>query len=257
MDRIVAVEITPEGAELFCRTTSGGLSCSKENFSPWLLAEPAIPVPEGVRAIPLSGGGALASRWEFPSLGLYENLLPELKKTPGVMTIRDLSCQFLSLYGMRLFTGMDFSELKRMQFAVIPDADGKTVSAIEVGGSGNFAARFDLENCSDEADIIAAFDRTVKEFDPDVLEGFNIFREDLPLLEKRAKKFKYPFSCGRDGGTFKSRKSRFAVAEKQISFNRYSLFGRHLADLYHLLLFYDAVHRDFDSFELPFLREYF
>ena len=257
MTGIVAIEITPAGAALFCRTQDGGVSCQKENFSPWLLAEPAIAVPEGVRAIPLSGSGALASRWEFPSLELYENLLPELKKTPGVMTIRDLSCQFLSLSGVRLFAGMDFSGLKRMQFAVIPDADGKTVSAIEVGGSGNFAARFDLENCSNEAEIIAAFDRTVKEFDPDVLEGFNIFREDLPFLEKRAKKLKYNFTCGRDGGTFASRKSRFAVAEKQISFNRYSLFGRHLADLYHLLLFYDAVHRDFDSFELPFLREYF
>lgn len=257
MTGIVAIEITPEGAVLFCRTQDRGVSCQKENFSPWLLAEPAIAVPAGVRAIPLSGSGALASRWEFPSLELYENLLPELKKTPGVMTIRDLSCQFLSLSGIRLFAGMDFNELKRMQFAVIPDADGKTVSAIEVGGSGDFAARFDLENCSGEAEIIAAFDRAIKEFDPDVMEGFNIFREDLPFLEKRAKKLKYHFTCGRDGGSFASRKSRFAVAEKQISFNRYSLFGRHLADLYHLLLFYDAVHRDFDSFELPFLREYF
>ncbi len=257
MDRIVAVEITPEGAELFCRTAPGSVSCQKESFSPWLLAEPAIPVPEGVRAIPLSGSGSLASRWEFSTLELYENLLPELKKTPGVMTVRDLSCQFLSISGMRLFSGMDFGELKRMQFAVIPGADGKSLAAIEVGGKDGYTARFDLENCSSEAEIIAAFDRAVKEFDPDVLEGFNIFREDLPLLEKRAKKYKYTFSCGRDSGSFNSRKSRFAVAEKQISFNRYSLFGRHLADLYHLLLFYDAVHRDFDSFELPFLREYF
>ena len=89
MNGIVAIETTSEGAVLFCRIQDCGVSCHKENFSPWLLAEPAIPVPEGVRAIPLSGGGALASRWEFPSLGLYENLLPELKKTPGVMTIRD------------------------------------------------------------------------------------------------------------------------------------------------------------------------
>ena len=50
---------------------------------------------------------------------------------------------------------------------------------------------------------------------------------------------------------------RFSVAEKQISFNRYSLYGRHLVDLYHLLLFYDAVHRDFESFELSAVREYF
>lgn len=257
MDRIVAVEVTPERAEIFLRSPSGELFCQRQEFFPWLLAESTVPVPEGVRAIPLAGNAPLNRRWEFTDPESYEKNLPELKKTPGIMTVRELSCQFLSISGCRLFGGMDFNELKRLQIAVIPDSGNNSIAAIELSADAVAVKRFDLNNCPSELEIIAAFDRELKLCDPDIIEGFNIFREGLPLLEKRAKKYKYTFSCGRDGSAFASRKSRFSVAEKQISFNRYSLYGRHLVDLYHLMLFYDAVHRDFESFEFSWLREYF
>ena len=257
MEWLIALEASLSGADLFYRSSAGEILLRHQEFQPWLLAESAISIPDGVEAIPLAGHAPLNRRWEFREPECYERLLPELKKTPGVMTIRELSCQFLSISGLRLFAGMDFGDLKRMQLSVIPDAEEKSIAAIELGGTDGFSLRCDLENCTDEAGIIAAFDRAVKEYDPDVIEGFNICRIALPLLEKRAKKYQYAFSCGRNDTGFVSRKSRFSVAEKQISFNRYSLYGRHLIDLSHLLLFYDAVHRDFESFEFPYIRDYF
>ena len=257
MDRIIAAEVTGNGAEIFVRETAGNISRQLLPFMPWLLAEKGVALPEGAAEIELSGAAELDCRIEFASLEAYENALPELKKTPGVMTIRDLSCQFFSLSGLRLFSGMDFNELHRMQFAVIPSADEKSVECIEVEDNRGFAERFDITACGNEAGVLAAFDQAIIDRDPDLLEGFNIFRNDLPLLEKRAKKLKFNFSCGRDGGTFLSRKSRFSVAEKQISCTRYTIYGRHIIDTYHLLLFYDAVHRDFESFELDHLKDYF
>ena len=257
MDRITAVEVTASGAEIFVRDSAGKLSRQNLSFSPWCLAEKGISVPDGAMEIELSGSALLNRRWEFSSLEAYENALPELKKTPGVLTVRDLSCQFLSTSNLRLFTGMDFNELVRMQFAVTASADEKSVDAIEVADTKGFAARFDLENCGGELEILAAFNAAIKERDPDLLEGFNLFRTGLPLVEKRAKKLKFNFDCGRNNEGFSSRKSRFPVAEKQISCTRYSLYGRHLADIYHLLLFYDAVHRDFETFELEYLKNYF
>ena len=257
MDRIIAAEVTGNGAEIFVRETAGNISRQLLPFTPWLLAEKGVALPEGAAEIELSGAAELDCRIEFASLEAYENALPELKKTPGVMTIRDLSCQFFSLSGVRLFSGMDFNELHRMQFAVIPSADEKSVECIEVEDNRGFAEKFDITACGNEAGVLAAFDQAIIDRDPDLLEGFNIFRNDLPFLEKRAKKLKFTFSCGRNGGTFLSRKSRFSVAEKQISCTRYTIYGRHIIDTYHLLLFYDAVHRDFESFELDHLKDYF
>lgn len=257
MDKIIAAEVTGNGAEVFVREAAGGSSRQFMPFTPWLLAEKGIALPEGATAVELSGSAPLARRFEFSSLEVYENALPELKKTPGVMTIRDLSCQFFSLSGLRLFTGMDFNELHRMQFSLTASADGKSVRMIEVSDNRGFTAKFTIENCGGELEILKAFDAAVRERDPDLLEGFNIFRNDLPLLETRAKRLKFAFSCGRDGAGFSSRKSRFPVAEKQISCTRYALYGRHVIDIYHLLLFYDAVHRDFETFELAYLKNYF
>ena len=157
MDRITAVEVTASGAEVFVRDSAGKLSRQNLSFSPWCLAEKGIPVPDGAMEIELSGSALLNRRWEFSSLEAYENALPELKKTPGVLTVRDLSCQFLSTSNLRLFTGMDFNELVRMQFAVTASADEKSVDAIEVADTKGFAARFDLENCGGELEILAAF----------------------------------------------------------------------------------------------------
>ncbi|MBE6363058.1 MAG: hypothetical protein E7054_05330 [Lentisphaerae bacterium] len=257
MDRIVAAEVTALNAEIFVRDTAGKLSRQFMPFSPWCLAEKGVSVPEGAVETALSGTAPLNRRFEFSSLEVYENALPELKKTPGVLTVRDLSCQFFSTSNLRLFAGMDFNELVRMQFAVTVSADEKSVEAIEVSDNRGFAARFDIDNCGGELEILAAFNAAVKERDPDLIEGFNIFRTDLPFLEKRAKKLKFTFDCGRDGKGFSSRKSRFPVAEKQISCTRYALYGRHIIDIYHLLLFYDAVHRDFETFELEYLKSYF
>ena len=257
MDRIVAAEAGKNCAEIFIRESSGDITRSSFPFLPWVLAEKKISQPGIVNVVELTDTAPLKYRMEFESPEAYDALLPELKKMPGVYTVRDLNSQFFMISGIRLFSGMDFNELHRMQFQVTANDDKTAVEAIEVTDNRGFCARFDIAGYHSEAAVLSAFNETIVKCDPDLLEGFNIFRDDLPFLEKRAKKLKFTFSCGRDGSSFVSRKSRFTVAEKQISCNRYSLYGRHLADICHLLLFYDAVHRDFETFELPYIKDYF
>src|SRR5207302_1315523 len=48
----------------------------------------------------------------------------------------------------------------------------------------------------------------IKERDPDVIEGHNLFRFDLPYLVARAKKLKTKLDWGRSGGFLRSRPSR-------------------------------------------------
>ncbi len=257
IDRITAVEITEQNAEIFCRDAAG--ECVKKivPFSPWMLAEKGVVVSSGGRAVALAGSAPLNVRWEFDCVSDYEVALETVKKSPGVLTVRELSTQFLSISGNRFFSGMDFHELHRMQFAVAANGDGTEITAIEVADNRGFFARYETAECGGEAAVLAKFNEAVKSCDPDLLEGYNIFKDGLPLLEKRAKKLKFTFDCGRNGGGFSSRKSRFSVAEKQIFCNRYYLYGRQLADMAHLVLFYDAAHRDMESFELDYLREYF
>src|SRR5207247_390100 len=67
-----------------------------------------------------------------------------------------------------------------------------------------------------EREAIRRLTSLIKERDPDVIEGHNLFRFDLPYLVSRAKKAKTKLDWGRADGFLRSRPSRLQIAEKTI-----------------------------------------
>ncbi len=251
MEKVVAAEAGAWGLRLYFHD---GESSRSEviPFFPYALLTGRAAESYGCETIPLAGAGEFCRAAVFPSLDAYEKALPELKKDNGAMVFRDLLQQALGSSGVRLFAGMEFSELRRMQFAVKASDDGKKITSISLFFNGA-----NREISGTETEIISRFSDEIKQYDPDVLEGFNICRVDLPLLTKRAKALKISFDCGRNGSDFVMRASRFAAGEKQISYNRFSLDGRHIIDLMHVVTLYDAVHRDLEELDAESLKEYF
>ena len=80
----------------------------------------------------------------------------------------------------------------------------------------------------------------IKERDPDVIEGHNLFRFDLPYLVARARKAKVKLDWGRSGGFLRSRPSRLQIAEKTIDYPKFTVDGRHFVDTFLLAHFYDV-----------------
>ena len=255
---VVAVEVAGDRLKLFFHDGAAGFRIQELPFSPWALAasQLAEQLQTRFRVIELSGSNHWKYRIEFDSVQSWETAVDELKKENDFFLVRDLIQQALTASQVRLFSGLAFPELRRMQFTVIPSADGKSIAEIQIKCNDTITI-FTVTDEITEKSVIASFNQAVTDFDPDLLEGFNCCRNDLPLLEKRAKKFGFEFTCGRDGGTFSKRASRFQLAEKSISYNRYSLHGRHLIDLLHPVMLYDAAHRDFEDFSLEYLAGYF
>ncbi|MBO7329491.1 MAG: hypothetical protein J6W00_12065 [Lentisphaeria bacterium] len=251
MTGIVAAEAVAGGLKLYFHD-GDFFRTEIVEFSPFVLADKEVMIPGDPEIKLLDGEGFFCRQAFFSSLDEYEKLLPELKKLPGVMVIRDLLCQALSMLDLRFFKGMDFSSLRQLAFTVSGDENEK-ISRITVATSAGEIREFSGE----ESQIITGFDNFISEYDPDLLIGFNCCREDLPLLLKRAKKLKITLACGRDGGTFSVRQSRYTAGEKQYSYSRYSLAGRQVTDMLHAVQFYDAVHRDLEEFDLFSIKEYF
>ncbi|MEM3396744.1 MAG: DNA polymerase domain-containing protein [Thermoplasmata archaeon] len=61
----------------------------------------------------------------------------------------------------------------------------------------------------DEAEILRKFVELVREYDPDVITGYNIGGYDIPLLTERAKAHGIPLELGRDFGIFSVSQERF------------------------------------------------
>src|SRR5436190_2437465 len=108
-----------------------------------------------------------------------------------------------------------------------------------------------------EHDALKRLTSLVKERDPDVIEGDNLFRFDLPYLVQRAKKTKTKLDWGRSGGFLRSRPSRLQIAEKTIDYPKFTVGGRHFVDTFLLAQFYDVGMRSLAGFERTDVARHF
>jgi DNA polymerase elongation subunit (family B) len=97
----------------------------------------------------------------------------------------------------------------------------------------------------------------IKERDPDVIEGHDLFRVHLPLLVARAKKAKTKLDWGRSDGFLRSRPSRLQIAEKTIDYPKFTVGGRHFVDTFLLAQFYDVGMRSLAGFERTDVARHF
>ena len=132
---------------------------------------------------------------KFPDIEHYNAALAFLKKnTRAPYSIyRDLSQQALLESGTRLFGSMSFPELRRLSFDLetrttpgydFPNADrpGDEIIIISLRDSTGWETVLSQETMN-EKELIETFLKVVAERDPDVIEGHNICRFDLPYLE--------------------------------------------------------------------------
>jgi len=280
LQRICAVEPGKDGsAEVFIRHEDDSVERKSMPFRPFLLtAFPAFPEnTPGIRVTELSGPGEFRFKVDFDDSVRYDEAVSMLKKTTGFSggqnnapfrLFSDLTQQFLIEHDLRLFDGMAFPEVRRLQFDIetlcspgyeFPNADraDDAVIIISLSDSTGWEKVLSLADYPSEKELLEAFCTEVAGRDPDILEGHNIFRFDLPYLEARAKRHKIKLKLGRDGSPPKKRNSRFTVAERIITYTRYDVYGRHVADTCFLLYFYDAVHRNLDNYGLKYAAKHF
>lgn len=269
---IVAVEIPEDKGEavLFVRQ-AGTVKREVRPFNPYIVYS-----SDSVKSIPGTvKERALGGRAELDRIAYFENwiaceearkwLAAETKASPGApsapyLYIRDPVQQYLAGSGETLFKGMEFRELRRMQIDIEcitapgyefcnSERPEDAIVAIGVGlpdGTEEIIASPDV----DEKAILERLVEIVTREDPDVLEGHNIFNFDLPYIAARAKRHKVRLAFGRDGSVPSHRPSRLTLAERNFSYERFEIYGRHIVDTYFLVHAYDISHRALSGFGL-------
>ena len=179
----------------------------------------------------------------------------------------DPTHQFLLRTGKTSFLGMGFAELRRMAIDIevttaagfeFPHADRESdrIIAIAIADGTGFATVLSGADMS-EAEMLVECGRIIRERDPDVLEGHNIFRFDLEYLEARARRHRVKLAWGRDGSPLRGHPARMQVADRTISYRRYMVAGRHIVDTWILAHLYDVSSRDLPSFGLKDIARHF
>jgi len=214
---------------------------------------------------------------KFANLNDYKKALAYLKTSTGFTAsapfstykvISDLQQQIFIDANFRLFRGMTFNSIRRLQFDIEtlttegfdfpnPKREHDSIAIISMSDNTGWEECLVLNAPYSEKELLEKFINIVRERDPDVIEGHNIFKFDLPFIEERAKRHKLRLLLGRDESVIKKRPSRFTIAERTLNYPKYEIFGRHIIDTFHLVQHYDVIHRELESFGLKAVAKHF
>ncbi len=261
--------IDDDGKARACYTTGGGERVEQvEEFRPfcWLGAETSH---EGIEIERLKGEGAFGWLAHAGTTGSFEEFVKTVREGTPVDVLRPYESQWLLQRRTRLYADLPFTALRRCQLDIetgasepgaFSDAKNPGDRVLAVGlQCGDRRELLTLEEESDagEKKLLLAFNEKLREFDPDVIEGHNIFKFDLDYLRQRSRRFKVPCAWGRFGQPASFRNSRMKVAERWIDFTRCDIPGRAVIDTYLLVQVYDITAREMTAYGLKDVAVYF
>src|SRR5213082_21392 len=261
--RIVAIELGETGTVKVYRREKGGSTVADvEPFHPFVWADSDV-VDLGIESEKLQGDlkyGWLITVDSWKELIALRNGLKNAGRDFFAFT--DPVQHYLATTGRTLFKDLPFEELKRMQIEVLSFSEGANDHIMSIALSDNSGWEeliiVDLKKTEEsERSAIKRVTSLIKERDPDVIEGHNLFRFDLPYLVARAKKLKTKLDWGRSAGFLRSRPSRLQIAEKTIDYPKFTIDGRHFVDTFLLAQFYDVGMRSLAGFERTDVARHF
>jgi DNA polymerase, archaea type len=268
--RIVAIELGETGTvKVYRCEKNGGTAVDVEPFHPFVWTDGDITDLGLENAQKLAGD--LKYNWlvtvdSWKELTALRNGLKKAGR--NFFALSDPVQHYLSATGRTLFKELLFEELKRLQLEVLSptgesdlaDASRNPIASIALSDNTGWEQLIVVDPSKPEEsehDALKQLTAIIKERDPDVIEGHNLFRFDLPYLVARAKKLKTKLDWGRSGGFLRSRPSRLQIAEKTIDYPKFTIDGRHFVDTFLLAQFYDVGMRSLAGFERTDVARHF
>ena len=261
--RIVAIELSETGTvKVYRREKDGSTIVEIEPFHPFVWADSDV-VDLGIDAEKLKGDlkyGWVITVDSWKELVALRNGLKKANRDFFAFT--DPVQHYLTATGRTLFKELPFEALKRLQLEVLSFDGGENDHIMSIALSDNSGWEELLvvdpkKVAESEHAALKRLTSLIKERDPDVIEGHNLFRFDLPYLVSRARKTKTKLDWGRSGGFLRSRPSRLQIAEKTIDYPKFAIDGRHFVDTFLLAQFYDVGMRTLSGFERADVARHF
>jgi DNA polymerase I len=181
-----------------------------------------------------------------------------------IFTIRNSKESLMVKDGYTYFKGMKPTDISVLSF----DIEGLGLNLDENSGVPLISNTFRRNGvitrklfCYDEydnmGDMIEDWCNWVREVNPSVLTGHNVFGYDLPYLEHVASMYKKSLKLGRDGSPMQIQEyeSKFRIdGAKDLHYHKCHIFGREIVDTMFLAYKYD-VGRKYESYGLKKIIE--
>ncbi|PSQ96357.1 MAG: DNA polymerase [Bacteroidetes bacterium SW_9_63_38] len=174
--------------------------------------------------------------------------------------------QYLMQSGRTCLLDMTLDDLHRLQLDIevyteggFPNADRPEDKIIIVAFSDNrgWTRLLHLDDDTDEATLLRQTVQTIRERDPDVIEGHNAFAFDISYILDRCDMHGVDFAIGRDGSVPRTYDSSMRFAERTVDYPAVDIVGRHVIDTYFQVMAFDVFSRDLPDYSLKTAARYF
>ena len=255
---IVAVETRDDTAILLRRTKGGEIFQETAEFRPWVILREDRPLPDS-QVTKLEGGG-YNHLIQFATWRAYldgKRILRDEQR--DMLSYGSASKQFLLGTGRTLFKGMLFPDLRRMQLDIettdlSPQAPGACIFMMTLSDNQNHEAVL----IGDEREMLLRLNALIQEWNPDVIEGHNLYGFDIPWIRARAKAHEVALTWGRDGSELAVGAERnCAIGANTRPFTGHYIWGRHIIDTLFATQRFDLAKGDLSSYGLKEVAKHY
>jgi len=255
LERIVSVEPLDEQTLLFIENQDGTITKQFVKNSYWILSNEKL----DEKSIRLKGD--LHYKWGKK----FNERLDFIKarrffKEKDIYSIYDAKESFLVKEGYTYYKGMDYKEVSILSFDIETTSLEYTSKDKVLLISNTFRKNgvierklFAYDDYANQGEMIKAWCKWVREKDPSIIIGHNIYSFDLPYLNLCAQEHLTSLELGRDGSdiVFEQYESKFRKDQTQfLNYHKVRCFGREICDTLFVAIRYDVVKKKYDSYGL-------
>jgi DNA polymerase elongation subunit (family B) len=250
--------ISYKNGEIFIYSeTDAGLMCCTEEFTPYILTQ-----FEGKTSTMLEGNQAFKYITKIEDKDKWKKMWGE-----DISKARTIEESFMTKEGVTYFKNTEMTKVSILSFdietlSLNPEESGAGVVLI----SNTYRNRdkivrrlFDVKEYESEGQMLREWVKWVRQADPSIMCGHNIFHFDIPYLNSRYFKFfEKDLQLGRDGSQIHidERTSKFRKDGSQsYDYHNAHIHGRELIDTMFLSYKYD-IQRKFPSYGLKPIIQY-
>jgi len=253
---IVSIECKDDKAILFLETPQG-IETKEVPNRYWLLS-PKPYYPAKWRK--MAGNQFFQYGRQFSSREAFQRARSYYKKNGDVFSVWNEKESFMVLFGHSYYRNLDIKDVSILSFDIEttsldpnePNAKVLLISNTYRKGGKVVRQLFAYDDYDSQEEMIKSWCKVVREYNPSILCGHNIFTFDLYYLNE-IMKHHGGLKLGRDGSNlhFSNYESLFRKDQTQnISYKKAFIYGREICDTLFLSIKFDIVQKKYDSYGL-------
>jgi DNA polymerase elongation subunit (family B) len=256
LERIVSIEVQDDTATIFRELEDGSLDIQKHSNRFWILGSRAF----GQGWVKLEGDQYFKYGKQYTKFSTY---LEEKKKLPykEIYTVGNAVESLMIKDGLTMFKGMKHTDISILSFDIETTGLEHTTDSKVILISNTFRKKgvitrklFSYDDYSNCAEMIDDWANWVRDVDPSVMIGHNIYAYDLPYMNFCHSKYSdNGIILGRLDKViyFNSYPSKYRVdGSRELNYHKVQIYGREIVDTMFLAYKYDSVEKKYESYGL-------